>query len=78
MHFLKLRVAVTTVTRSRLTKIANFHDLIPYVSVEECKSHKFFPEDQELKKDKKTDIQVVGNELIGGVNESTDAAKKII
>lgn len=75
---LKLIVAVTTVTRSRLTKIANFHDLIPYVSVEECKSHKFFPEDQELKKDKKTDIQVVGKELIGAVNESTDAAKKII
>nr|XP_022319071.1 uncharacterized protein LOC111121888 [Crassostrea virginica] len=29
------------------------------VDFEECKSHKFFPEDQELKKDKKTDIQVV-------------------
>ena len=77
LHFLKLRVAVTTVTRSRLTKIANFHPLFSSVSVEECKSHKFFPEDQELKKDKKTDIQVVGNELICAVNESTDAAKKI-
>lgn len=30
---------------------------------EECKSHKFFPEENELKKDKTTDIQIVGNEL---------------
>lgn len=30
---------------------------------EECKSHKFFPEENELKKDKTTDIQIVGNAL---------------
>lgn len=32
---------------------------------EECKSHKFFPEENELKKDKTTDIQIVGNVLCG-------------
>lgn len=37
--------------------------LVCSVIDEGCKSHKFFPEEHELKKDKTTDIQIVGNDL---------------